>query len=83
MPQKIRALKARLEKAGIIQRAGKSRHTKWLRPRYPGRAVLSGKDGSDAKPFQEKKVLDEIASSFSQKEMNREQSSLFDRERMV
>ena len=54
MPKKIRELKAILKKVGFSQYSGKGSHTKWLHPRYPGRITLSGKDGNDAKPYQEK-----------------------------
>jgi predicted RNA binding protein YcfA (HicA-like mRNA interferase family) len=56
MPQKIRDLKKRLAKAGFTCRPGKGSHTKWYHPRVPRPVVLSGKDGSDAKPYQEADV---------------------------
>lgn len=45
-----------LRKVGFTQRPGKGSHTKWLHPNYPGRITLSGKDGADAKPYQEQEV---------------------------
>lgn len=57
-----------LEKAGFSQRSGKGSHTKWLHPRYPGRVILSGKDGSDAKPYQEREVQDAIETVSRQEE---------------
>lgn len=60
MPKKIRELKAMLKKAGFSQRSGKGSHTKWLHLLYPGRITLSGKEGGDAKPYQEKEVADAL-----------------------
>jgi predicted RNA binding protein YcfA (HicA-like mRNA interferase family) len=56
MPKKIRDLKKMLAKAGFTCRPGKGSHTKWSHPRVPRPVVLSGKDGSDAKPYQEAEV---------------------------
>ena len=49
-----------LKKAGFSERSGKGSHTKWLHPLYPGRITLSGKDGDDARPYQEKEVQEAI-----------------------
>ncbi|MUL38347.1 type II toxin-antitoxin system HicA family toxin [Gloeocapsopsis dulcis] len=56
MPNKIRELKSLLSKAGFICLSGKGSHTKWFHPLLPGKLTLSGKDGDDAKPYQEKDV---------------------------
>jgi len=56
MPKKIRELKAMLRAAGFVERAGKGSHTVWMHTSLPGKIVLSGKDGHDAKPYQEKDV---------------------------
>ncbi|KAI9130435.1 type II toxin-antitoxin system HicA family toxin [Acaryochloris sp. CCMEE 5410] len=56
MPKKIRELKSMLRKAGFSEQPAKGSHTKWLHPLYPGRITLSGKDGQDAKPYQEKEI---------------------------
>ncbi len=56
MPRKIRELKADLREAGFTERPGKGSHTVWSHPRFRGRLVLAGKDGDDAKPYQEKDV---------------------------
>ena len=57
MPPKIRQLKAALAKAGCSVRPGKGSHTVWTHPALPEEEVtLSGKDGSDAKPYQVKDV---------------------------
>jgi predicted RNA binding protein YcfA (HicA-like mRNA interferase family) len=49
-----------LAKAGFTVIPGKGSHTKWLHPLFKGRITLSGKDGSDAKTYQEKEVADAI-----------------------
>jgi predicted RNA binding protein YcfA (HicA-like mRNA interferase family) len=56
MPKKIRELKSMLEKAGFTSRPGKGSHTVWSHPKVRRRVVLSGNDGDDAKPYQEKEV---------------------------
>jgi hypothetical protein len=57
MPKKIRELKSDLSLAGwtLIQ-GGKGSHTKWMHNRVARRVILSGKDGADAKPYQERDV---------------------------
>ena len=57
MPKKIRELKAMLLKAGCISEPGKGSHTKWKHPLVNRKIVLSGKDGADAKGYQEKEVI--------------------------
>jgi predicted RNA binding protein YcfA (HicA-like mRNA interferase family) len=65
MPRKIRQLKADLRKAGANQVLQEGSHTKWKHPLIPtSTLILSGHDGDDAKPYQEKAVrnlLREIA----------------------
>jgi len=56
MPKKIRELKQLLSKAGFAEQPAKGIHTKWTHPQLNQTIVLSGKDGSDAKPYQEKRV---------------------------
>jgi predicted RNA binding protein YcfA (HicA-like mRNA interferase family) len=56
MPKKIRELKSLLSKAGFTCAPGKGSHSKWFHPLLPGKLTLSGKDGNDAKPYQEKDV---------------------------
>ncbi len=57
MPKKIRELKALLRQAGFIEKTAKGSHTKWLHPLLSQSIIISGKDGSDAKPYQEKLVF--------------------------
>jgi predicted RNA binding protein YcfA (HicA-like mRNA interferase family) len=62
MPPKIRELEARLRRAGFAKRAARGSHRKWLHP--SGRfVVLSGKEGDDAKRYQEAQVDEAIASA--------------------
>lgn len=56
MPKKVRELKNILRKAGFKESSGKGSHTKWSHPLLSGKIVLSGKDESDAKPYQKKDV---------------------------
>ena len=57
MPRKIRQLKADLRQVGAIQVSQEGSHTKWKHPSTPKiTVILSGHDGDDAKPYQEKAV---------------------------
>ena len=56
MPKKLRELKAALRRAGFIRRAGKGSHTVWMHPHLDDVVVLSGSDGDDAKPYQQRDV---------------------------
>jgi len=60
LAKKVRELKAMLKKAGFSEHSGKGSHTKWLHHLYSGRVTLSGKNGDDAKPYQEKEVKEAI-----------------------
>lgn len=57
MPKKIRELKGMLLKEGCACQKGKGSHTKWSHPKLAHKVILSGKDGTDAKPYQENDVL--------------------------
>ncbi len=57
MPKKIRELKQLLSRVGFQELPGKGSHTNWIHPLYTGKITVSGKDGADAKPYQEKEVL--------------------------
>jgi predicted RNA binding protein YcfA (HicA-like mRNA interferase family) len=53
-------LEALLRKAGFVRQAAKGSHRKWIHP--TGRfVVLSGKEGDDAKKYQEGQVEEAIA----------------------
>ena len=57
MPRKIRQLKADLRLAGAYQVSQEGSHTKWKHLSAPKiTVILSGQDGDDAKPYQEKAV---------------------------
>jgi predicted RNA binding protein YcfA (HicA-like mRNA interferase family) len=59
VPPIIRQLKASLRKVGANQVSQEGSHTKWKHPLIPSiLVVLSGHDGDDAKPYQEKSVKD-------------------------
>jgi predicted RNA binding protein YcfA (HicA-like mRNA interferase family) len=65
MPRKIRKLVKDLRDAGFAEvlGGGKGSHRKFVHDRYPGVVTISGKDGDDAKPYQERqlqKALDEV-----------------------
>ena len=57
MPRKLFELKAILRRAGFQQRRTRGSHSVWEHPNIPGSSIiLSGKDGDDAKPYQENMV---------------------------
>jgi predicted RNA binding protein YcfA (HicA-like mRNA interferase family) len=57
MPRKIRQLVADLERAGFAQiPGGKGSHRKFRHVRFRGFVLISGQDGHDAHPYQEKHV---------------------------
>jgi len=62
MPKKIRELIKDLKKAGFVNRGGKGSHRNF---KHKDGAILtiSGKLGSDAKPYQEKLVKQKILES--------------------
>ncbi len=55
MPKKIRELKQWLRQSGFTELPGKGSHTNWIHPLYAGKLTVSGKDGVDAKLYQEKR----------------------------
>jgi len=62
MPPKIKELIKKLEFAGFIDRGGKGSHRNYKHPKGVN-ITISGKPGSDAKPYQEvdvKKALERI-----------------------
>lgn len=62
MPQKIRALRSDLLRAGFVERPGKGSHRNYKHPKGM-RVTLSGRTGDDAKPYQEKEVRNKIQES--------------------
>ncbi|CAA9209006.1 MAG: hypothetical protein AVDCRST_MAG77-1906 [uncultured Chloroflexi bacterium] len=61
MPPKIRDLKASLRRAGFTERPGKGSHTVWSHPALQRRITISGGDGDDAKPYQQRDTRDALA----------------------
>ena len=55
MPPKIRQLIGDLKSAGFTDRGGKGSHRNFKHPKGI-RITISGSDGADAKPYQEKAV---------------------------
>ena len=62
MPQKIRELKSKLQKAGFIllKKRGKGSHTMWEHSLLANLVVISGKDGDDADRYQEREVKEAL-----------------------
>lgn len=60
MPHKIRELKQMLHQIGFTELPGKGSHTNWVHPLYPGKITISGKDGADAKRYQEQEIRQAI-----------------------
>ena len=57
MPRKLRELRADLRRAGWQQVRQTGSHQTWQHPDVPGVSIrLSGNDGDEAKPYQEKDV---------------------------
>jgi predicted RNA binding protein YcfA (HicA-like mRNA interferase family) len=58
MPRKIRELIKELNAAGfeLVVSAGKGSHRKFTHPKYAGAVTLSGREGDDAKHYQEKQI---------------------------
>lgn len=62
MPRKIRQLIRDLERAGFVNRGGRGSHRNFEHP-TGGRVTISGQEGDDAKPYQERAVQQAIADS--------------------
>ena len=56
MPRKLRELKADLRRVGFSEQPGKGSHTGWRHSLLLDKLTLSGADGEDAKPYQERLV---------------------------
>ncbi len=57
MPRKLRELRADLRRAGFALDHQSGSHQVWKHPLVPGIAAnLAGRDGADAKPYQEAEV---------------------------
>jgi predicted RNA binding protein YcfA (HicA-like mRNA interferase family) len=54
-------LVADLERTGfVLVPGGKGSHRKFRYPKFPGAVILSGRDGDDARHYQEKQVRNAI-----------------------
>jgi predicted RNA binding protein YcfA (HicA-like mRNA interferase family) len=64
MPRKIRELLRELRQADFyeLSGAGKGSHRKYIHEKYAGVVTISGKEGDDAKHYQEWQVRKAIAS---------------------
>jgi predicted RNA binding protein YcfA (HicA-like mRNA interferase family) len=62
MPRRIRELVRDLERAGFVSRGGKGSHRNFEHPKGV-RITLSGKEGDDAKRYQEREVMRKIEES--------------------
>lgn len=60
MPRKVRELIRELERAGFLNRGGKGSHRNYEHPNGP-RVTISGQEGDDAKPYQEREVRRAVA----------------------
>ena len=61
MARRIRQLIADLQRAGFqLVPGGKGSHRKFRHPGITGSVILSGKDGDDALPYQEKQVRNAV-----------------------
>jgi predicted RNA binding protein YcfA (HicA-like mRNA interferase family) len=61
MPRKIRQLIVDLQAAGFqIVPDGKGSHRKFRHPDFADSVILSGKEGDDALPYQEKQVRNAV-----------------------
>ena len=56
MPRKIRDLIKELQNAGFVDRGGKGNHRNFVHPAVTKPVTISGKEGDDAKHYQEKTV---------------------------
>lgn len=75
MPRKIRQLNADPRRAGFSSRPGKGDHTYWTHPEVAtAKMSLDGKDGADARHYQEKevrRVLAEVRRWLAEREAGR------------
>jgi len=56
MPRKVRDLIRDLENVGFVNRGGKGNHRNFVHPKVRKPITISGKEGNDAKNYQEKAV---------------------------
>jgi predicted RNA binding protein YcfA (HicA-like mRNA interferase family) len=56
MPRKLRDLIRDLKAAGFVDRGGKGSHRNFVNPKVTRPVTISGKDGDDARAYQETAV---------------------------
>ena len=56
MPRKIREFRVDLRRSGFVPEPGRGSHEGWRHPLMPDKLTLAGRDGDDAKPYQEKQL---------------------------
>ncbi len=56
MPRKVRDLIRDLKQAGFADRGGKGSHRNFVHPKGSKPVTISGKEGDDARPYQERAV---------------------------
>lgn len=56
MPRKVRDLIRDLSRAGFVDRGGKGSHRNFVHPKRIKPVTIAGRDGDDAKPYQERAV---------------------------
>jgi len=56
MPRKVRELIRDLKAAGFVDRGGKGSHRNFVHPKVVRPVTISGKDGDDARSYQETSV---------------------------
>ena len=56
MPRKVRELSRDLKRSGFTNVGGKGNHRNFVHPKVPGRVTISGNDGDDVRPYQEKQA---------------------------
>lgn len=61
MPRKIRQLISDLKQAGFTLDRQKGSHRQFKHFDWPGVITLSGNEGDDARPYQERQVVQAIA----------------------
>ena len=61
MPRKMRELEADLRREGFTRQPGKGSHRRYVHSLYPSHVAMSGQEGDDAKPYQERAVREAIA----------------------
>lgn len=61
MPRKIRELLTDLRRAGFVLDRQKGSHRQFRHDRFAGVLTVSGNEGHDAKPYQERQIRQAIA----------------------